>query len=280
MRSALSTVLALSLAPAPALSQSSDPAAAQVALGDAEYGRRAEGALAGVALPGPIEAALAHYRAARRAEAAAPLAAARLMRALFFRAVFCSTTPEARGSLLDEARRTGDDAVFRFGTGSESERVARVRAAPYGIDVHFWAAVSWGEWSLARGTLAAARAGAGGRIRELATIVRSVDPAFEQGGGDRLLGRLHHMAPRIPFVTGWVSRRAAVDHLRAALGYGPGNSVNQLFLAEALLDHVPEAREEARALLAACASASPRPEYLVEDAHYAALARARLAALR
>jgi hypothetical protein len=56
--------------------------------------------------------------------------------------------------------------------------------------------------------------------------------------------------------------------------------VTQLFLAEAILDHAPSRKEEARRLLESCAAAVPRPEYLVEDAHYAELARRRLAELR
>ena len=81
-------------------------------------------------------------------------------------------------------------------------------------------------------------------------------------------------------MTGFVSRQEALSLLRRAHAVHPGNKVNQLFLAEAILRHEPGNRAEARALLERCATAEPRAEYLVEDAHYAALARDLLSTLR
>ena len=107
-----------------------------------------------------------------------------------------------------------------------------------------------------------------------------LDPAFESGGGYRILGRLHAVAPDIIFITGWVSRTKAVELLERSLSQDPTNSISRLFLAESLLDHAPRRREEARRLLEACANASPRAQYPVEDAYFAAQARARLGALR
>src|SRR6185503_3340067 len=105
------------------------------------------------------------------------------------------------------------------------------------------------------------------------------DPSFEQGGGERILGRLHDQCPRIPLLTGWISHGKAVAYLRQALARGPENTVNQFFLAEALLNHEPAAQDEARRLLEACARAVPRPEYAVEDAWYVELSQQRLATL-
>jgi hypothetical protein len=121
--------------------------------------------------------------------------------------------------------------------------------------------------------------GQGGEIRDLAQQLLALDAGMEQGGADRLLGRLHHQAPKIPLFTGWVSRPKALAHLRRALELGPRNTVNQVFLAEAILAHDPSRKDEALRLLALCAGAVPRPEYLVEDAYYSAEARALLARL-
>lgn len=261
-----------------------DPAAVATAIesGDAAYARRDEGARGGIADPRQVDEALGHYRRALRLDPSSRLARARVMRAAFFRASFCGASREERQARLEEARRLGDEAVRILEVAGEpaAARLARLRATPQAIDLYFWTAVCWGEWALVRGKLAAAREGAGPRIRDQATTVRELDPAYEQGGGDRILGRLHDQSPRIPFLTGWVSRRAALDHLRRALALGPDNSVNRLFLAEALLSHAPGSRAEARALLEACASAPPRPEYRVEDTFYAARARELLAGVR
>jgi hypothetical protein len=249
--------------------------------GDAEYARRGENARGGMADPAHIEAALVHYRAALAEDPASILARARLMRALFFRAAFCPASGEVRLRLLEEARATGDAAIGRLEPGPAApDRIARLKATPNAIDLYFWGAASWGEWALARGKLAAVHQGAAARTRDLAATVRDIDPAFEEGGGDRILGRLHDQTPRIPLLTGWVSHRAAIEHLERALARGPVNSVNRVFLAEALLDHAPERKAEARRLLEACVATPPRPEYAVEDARYAEIARARLLTLR
>jgi tetratricopeptide (TPR) repeat protein len=255
--------------------------AALVAEGDAHYARRAEGARGALALAGPADAAVASYRRAVAADPESLLARARLVRALFFRSTFVPTTPDERKALLEEARRIADEGLARVdrrvGQAKGPARLDALRGIPQAIDIHFWGAVAWGEWALTRGKLAAARQGAGGRIRDLAQTVVDLDPAFEQGGGHRILGRLHDQSPRIPFLTGWVSREKAVAFLRQALAQGPRNTLNQFFLAEALLNHQPEKKDEARRLLEQCATTAPRPELLVEDAHYADLARRRLA---
>jgi hypothetical protein len=162
----------------------------------------------------------------------------------------------------------------------EGTRLQALAERPHAADLYFWSAVSWGQWALERGTLAAARAGAAGEIRDLALRVLAIDPRMEQGGADRLLGRLHHQAPKIPLFTGWISRTHALAHLQRALELGPHNTVNQVFLAEAILDIDPSRKDEARRLLALCAAAEPRPEYLVEDAYYSGEAKALLSGLR
>jgi tetratricopeptide (TPR) repeat protein len=259
-------------------------ASAALAEGDAHYARRAEGAHGGQAQAAEADAAAAAYRSAVAADPESLLARAGLIRALFFRSAFVPVTADQRQALLDEARQVGIAGVARadqrLGRATGAARLEALRRMPHAVDIHFWAAVAWGEWALSHGKLAAARQGAGGRIRDLAQTVVDLDPDFEQGGGQRILGRLHDQSPRIPFLTGWVSRDKAVAFLREALAHGPRNTVNQLFLAEALLNHQPDKREEARRLLERCAAASPRPEFLVEDAYYAELSRRRLAALK
>ena len=116
-------------------------------------------------------------------------------------------------------------------------------------------------------------------LEDTGLLDSDIDPAFERGGGYRILGRLHDRAPRIPFITGWVSRPRGIELLERALAADPANSISQIFLAEALQDHAPQRMEEARRLLVACANAPPRPEYAVEDVHFSTMARTRLVAL-
>jgi tetratricopeptide (TPR) repeat protein len=256
-------------------------AGALVAEGDAIYARRAEGAIGARALAGPADEAVAAYRRAVAGDPDSLLARTRLIRALFFRASFCGASTEERRPMLEEAKTIGDDGMKRLdaraGTASGAARIDALRRIPDAAAMHFWTAVAWGEWAVARGKLTAAKQGAGGRIRDLAQAVVDLDPALEQGGGYRVLGRLHDRSPRIPFVTGWVSHEKSVVYLRQALALGPRNTVNLVFLAEAILDHDRAHRDEALALLERCAAATPRPEFLVEDAHYVEVSRRLLA---
>jgi hypothetical protein len=251
--------------------------AALVAQGDGEYARRADGATGAHARPGPVDQAIVSYRAAVAADADSNQARGRLVRALFFRASFCDAPADERRRLLEDARAVADEGLRRLdarvGTAKGPARLAALRRVPDAAALHFWAAVAWGEWAVARGTFAAARQGAAGKVRDLGQAVVDLDPAYEQGGGYRILGRLHAEAPKIPFVTGWVSRDLALRYLRLALELGPTNTVNQVFLAEAILQHDAGHRDEAERLLTACAQAAPRAELLVEDAFYVDRAR-------
>jgi tetratricopeptide (TPR) repeat protein len=258
--------------------------AALVALGDAHYGRRAEGAVGARAHPGEVDQAIASYRSALAADPASNLARARLIRAVFFRTSFCSDPNDVRRRLLREARDVADEGLRRLDVDLDgvkgAARLDALRRVDHAVDLHFWAAVAWGQWGLAHGKLAAVRQGVARRVRDLGQIVVELDPAYEQGGGYRILGRLHDQCPRIPFVTGWISHDRSLQYLRQALALDPASTVDQVFLAEAILAHDRARRAEAIRLLETCARAVPRPGLLVEDAFYVGRARQLLARWR
>jgi len=285
-RAPASRVLGLALAClppcAPAAGESVDFAQV-LERADLEYAHRAEGAQGAIALPGPIDRAIADYRKALDLEPDRALVRARLLRALFFRATFCGGGPEDRKVLAAEARQVADDGVARLESAVDRDkqkgRIEVLRATPGSGDVLFWAAVAWGEWAQTHSRWAAVRARAPGRIRDFAQTVIDVDPNVQEGGGYLVLGRLHDRSPSIPMVSGFVSRETALRTLRKAYEAFPDNTLNAVYLAEAILRHEPARREEAKKLLARCAAATPRPDYAVEDAHYIAKARSLLAGL-
>jgi hypothetical protein len=254
-----------------------------VAQGDAHYARRAEGSAGPIARVEQAELALGSYRAAVLADPSSVPARWRLMRALYFRGTFCATPRDQVRRLRDESKANADEGLRllerSLGGATGEARVRALRARPEAAALYFWSAVAWGEWAMMRGPLTAVRTGAAGRIRDLAQTVIDVDPSFERGGGYRILGRLHDRAPRIIFLTGWISRTKGIALLERSLAADPANSISLIFLAEALQDHAPGRRDEARRLLQACAQLVPRPDYAVEDAHFVAMARSRLAAL-
>jgi tetratricopeptide (TPR) repeat protein len=262
---------------------SAGAASALVARAQASYERRATGAQGPVADVGPIDEAIAAYRDAIVLDPASLEARAGLMRAIFFRGGFCDTPPEEQIRLFEEGKQLADETVRLLerstGRPRRASRIAALRRVPAATQVYFWAAVSWGQWSVDH-KLAAAWQGAAVRIRDLAQTVVDLDPTMDQGSAYLILGRLHAECPRIPMLTRWISRDLAVESLRRALAIGPGNTPNMFFLADALLNYRPDESDEARALLERCATAAPRPEFAVEDAHYAQMARERLDSLQ
>jgi hypothetical protein len=276
--------------PAAAAAAAGDPDAATAGLaealaaGDAHYARRGENATGDGAPPFHVDGAIAEYRRALFIDPSSLDARLRIMRAYFFRGGFCGEMPAPeKEALFDEAKRVADDTVADLDRMLRRKK-ARVRLdgvkdADAAAEAYVWAAVSWGQWANFH-RVAAAWQGAPARIRDLATAVLSIDPGTEQGAAYIILGRLHTEAPRVPMLTGWVSREKGLGFLRDGHRLAPQNQALTYFLGNALLDLDPSARAEARALLEACVATAPRPEFRAEDLHYARLARVRLAVAR
>lgn len=251
--------------------------------GDQNWERRGEGARADVCDPAGIDAALAAYRKAFAAKDGLEVRW-KLLRALQYRGVFCGGDADERKRFLDEGRNLGQETVDRLergaGAAKGAARIEALRKVPEAAEIYFWAAACWGQWAVVHGTMAAARKGVAGKVRDLAQTALELDPAVEEAGPHRILGRLHDKTPSIPLITGWASSKKALAHLRDAHRLAPQDRVAQDFLGEAILKNEPEKRAEAIRILTECAETPPRPEYLVEDRRYSALAKAALANLR
>lgn len=248
-----------------------DPVAAVIAEADEHYEARAAGASGSRASADEISKAISGYERAS-ADRASAEARWKLARALYFFGTYTELHEADRRTAFDRARRAGDDAVFvvllRRSIGDASARppaeiAGLMRGDPDAAPSLFWAAVGWGQWALATNKLEAARRGAARRIRDDCLALIALDPAFEEGGGYRVLGRLHDRAPRIPFVTGWISRPEGVRLLRLSVATAPRNPVNLHFLAEALA--ASGQRQEAIRIEEGVAAATPSPGHLVEE---------------
>lgn len=261
------------------------PAAAQISAGDAAWARRSEGSRGTVAAAGPVNQAVAAYERAVAAEPRNLEARWKLLRALRFSGAYVAQTPDQKKAVYSRARAAGDDAMEILASllprgltleSRDSERVAALLRAHAGsAELLVWDAVAWGEWALVYGKMAAVRQGAADRIRRSATLAMLIDPAAERGGGARVLGRLHHQTPRVPFVTGWASDIEAVRVLREALRSDPSDRLTKVFLAEALADTGGESgRREARKLASEASVGAPDPRFLVEETDAIEQARA------
>jgi tetratricopeptide (TPR) repeat protein len=276
-----SPVQAASPSPSPTLEPD---APAPVSEGDAHFARRSIGAIDEIANKTEVDAAITLYRYALALAPRDVEILARLMRALHFRGAYTGAGLEERKAIFDEGRKLGQDAVDRIEaeakTAKGMSRIEALRLVKGAPALYLWTAGHWGEWGLARGKFAAARSGIAGKLRDLAQTVIDLDPLFEEGAGYRILGRLHSEAPKIIFITGWVSHEKGLEYLRRAYQIGPRHPVTWYFLAEATLDHEPERRDEAIRLLEMCADTPPRADTLLEDLRYATMARKQLDQLR
>lgn len=252
--------------------------ATAVAAFDDAWARRAEGAAGGAAGAGAVAAVVAAGRSAMAATPASLPARWRLMRALYFQGEHATSENGAKRGVFEEGKSLGEATLdlIRKEAGASAgkdlskatpvELVPFVKGRPDVVPCFLWASVNWGKWALVFGKSAAARQGAAAKIRDYATAVVQLDPSFDEGGGYRVLGRLHHQTPSIPFITGWASRTDALRYLHLAVEKGPRNFVNRLYLAEAIWDYEKERRPEARRMLEALVADVPSPALPVEDA--------------
>ncbi|MCZ6508534.1 MAG: hypothetical protein O7A04_10890 [Acidobacteria bacterium] len=243
--------------------------------GDAAWERRAEGHHQAVAAPGPIGEAIAAYEEALAQTPTDLEARWKLMRALFFRGEHVVSSHSARLRVFERGRQLGEHGIDQLSAGTNDRKrflelsAAKLRAAvgepTLGAEVLFWSAVHTGLWGRTRGRFASAREGVASKIRDYASASIALDDEIENGGGHRILGRLHTEAPRIPFITGWISRDTAVSELELCLTIAPEDLTTRLYLGEALIEFVPKRKQEGVALLRDLVQSDPDLRWLVEE---------------
>ncbi|MEO8190885.1 MAG: hypothetical protein ABI682_11140 [Acidobacteriota bacterium] len=269
------------------ISPANESPAAVLAEADRHYAARDAARAGARANPREISEAISLYERAAGGAAGAAEPQWKLARALYFLGSYTGLDQNAQRAVFERARRAGEEAVRSVGArrGSadprklESARAADLfRKDPDAPAALFWTAVAWGQWSLASGKMDAARKGAARRIRDDCLTLIALDPAFEDGGGYRVLGRVHDQAPKIPLLTGWISRAEGLRLLRLAVAQAPRNFVNRHFLAEALARS--GALAEAIKIEAGLTSDKPGADHLVEELSIQEAARKNLAAWR
>ena len=271
------TFLALLLTALPLAAQTDSMAA-----GDAAWARRAEGRQGDRAAAGPIAEAVAAYERAVKDQPDRLEAYSKLLRALHYQGDYAVHTKEGKQKVFGRGREVVEAALARISRRAGRKlddlppaQVAKLVAGiPEAPAIFLWGGIHWGLWGDVYGRIAAARQGVGDKIRRYAEITIALDERLEKAGGHRLLGRLHTLAPKIPLITGWVDRGKAVSHLRRAVALAPDDLYNQVYLADALLQHQPEKAAEAREILRKVVQRKPDPARVVEDER--ALAEARL----
>lgn len=239
--------------------------------GDALFALRHEGMKDGIAPAAPVDQAIAAYEAELKAGPGSIEKRAALLRALYFRARFTGATIDQQKAFCARGKAVGENGKAALlkqaglkDFGKPETAAQKLKDVPGAAALLFWDSALWGQWALAYGKMAAAREGAASTIRDEASTAILLDAALEDAGPLRVLGRLHHQTPSIPFVTGWASNKEALKHLKSAVETGAASPMNWWFYGELLLDEGK--KTEAKAAFEKGLALEPRPEKLTEDA--------------
>jgi len=162
--------------------------------------------------------------------------------------------------------RTTDKAEKEkaFKDGIEAGETA-VKAAPEGVEGHFWLGANQGGYAQTRGPLYGLSAAEGLR-KEMETVLK-LDEGFQGGSAFMVLGRLDL---ELPSMLGGDPKRA-VETLERGMKYGENNSLLRVRLAEAYIrvKRMNEAREQINFIL----KMTPHQDFLPE--HQESVTKAR-----
>lgn len=261
---------------------------AQIAEGDADWAKRAEGHEGGHAKAAHADAAIAAYQRAVAQNPNDLEARWKLLRTVRFKGAYVATSSDEKKKIYDQGKKEGESAlalvdrlltakgVKSVSKATEKEVADVARTIPGADEIFLWDAVNWGEWAIVYGKLAAVRQGAADRIRREATIAYLIDPRLEGGAPARVLGRLHDQTPHVPFITGWASSREALKFLNESLKIDPTNKITRVFLAEAMENNNSDTKPQAVQMLREILNTPNDPNYEVEQAAAVDDARALL----
>jgi tetratricopeptide (TPR) repeat protein len=115
-----------------------------------------------------------------------------------------------------------------------------VAAEPEKPDGHYWLGVNNGKYGETKGVLKSLSLVK--PIKKGMNKVIELDRSYEDGGADRVLGRVFFKVPG--FAGG--SKKKSLEHLLKSKELGPEDALTRVYLAETLLKHkqIDEAREE------------------------------------
>lgn len=126
-----------------------------------------------------------------------------------------------------------------FGQGIYYAKKA-VALEPEKPDGHYWLGVSYGVYGETRGVLKSLSFVK--PIKEAMNKIIEVDRGYEDGGPDRVLGRVYFKVPG--FAGG--SKKKSLEHLLKSKELGPNDALTRCYLADTFLslEEVDKAREE------------------------------------
>jgi tetratricopeptide (TPR) repeat protein len=120
-----------------------------------------------------------------------------------------------------------------------------IELEPEKPDGYYWQGVNNGKFGEVKGVLKSLSLV--GPIKDAMNKIIELDRTYEDGGADRVLGRVYF---KLPGIAGG-SKDKSREHLEKSKELGPNDPVTRLYLAETLLkfDEVDQAREELEFIL-------------------------------
>ena len=160
-----------------------------------------------------------------------------------------------------------DDKKQIFNMGIYHAKKA-VTADPEKPEGHYWLGVNYGVYGEAKGVLKSLSLV--NPIKEEMSKVLSLDPTFDDGGADRVLGRVYF---ELPGLFGGDNKKS-LEHLLKSKELGPRVGLTRIYLADTYLalKDVQKAREELEFVIAM----EPDPKLIPETAEEKKMAEEKL----
>lgn len=215
------------------------------------YGKRAEGAQRVKAANEPISKAIEYFEKALATNENELQAGIYLMRSYIYKGRFVLDDNADKKLIFEKAKSVGERLVPKYENNPE---------------LRFENLTAVGLWGERLGIFKAAREGIADRVKsEIETLIR-LDRDFRNAIGERALGVLHLMAPKIPFIMSWPDDEYGLKLTEDVVTRYPNDIGNNFFYAEALVENGRE--KEAIPYLKKALNMKPEAEYLLEDRHF------------
>ena len=181
------------------------------------YNSRAEGAVGYNVRPINIENAIKQFK--KVSQDLELEAGVYLMRSYYFKGKFLVKTDDEKKEIFSKGKKIGEKLIKLF---------------PNSAAVRYWYLVNLGSWAEVYGTMAAAKEGVAGLMRDHSKKIIEIDPSYSNGGGYFMLGAVHFKSPYIPFILSWPSNTLAIQNLEKAYRIGDSTPSQTVYLAQAL----------------------------------------------
>ena len=166
----------------------------------------------------------------------------------------------------DHTGNNGDKKrIFEQGIYHAKKAVQLAGDKPEG---HYWLGINYGVYGEAKGILKSLSLVK--PIKEEMNKVLALNPSFDDGGADRVLGRVYHELPG--FAGG--SKKKSLEHLLKSKEMGPRVGLTRIYLSDTYLslDEIEKARQELEFVI----DMEPDPKLIPETAEEKEMARKRL----